>query len=115
MGFMLQGHDQRSLLVEAFPKLSEELQGLLRGTGELTLADQVPKLRILDRCRCGDDFCATFYVQPKPTGSYEPGLRTIPLEPTTGMLIIDVVNDTIASVEVLYRDEVRQRLLEMFP
>lgn len=112
---MLQGHDQCSLLVEAFPNLSEELQVLLRGAGEPTLAAQVPKLRILDRCRCGDDFCATFYVQPKPAGSYGPGLRTIPLEPTTGMLIIDVVNDTVFSVEVLYRDEIRQKLLEMFP
>lgn len=112
---MSQADNQHSLLVEAFPKLSEELQYLLGTVGEPTLAAQVPGLLVLDRCRCADDFCATFYVRPKLAGSYGPNLRTIPLEPTTGMLIIDVLDGMVASVEVLYRDEVRQKLLEMFP
>ncbi len=32
-----------------------------------------------------------------------------------GMLILDVVGETIACVEVLYRDEVRQELLAVLP
>jgi hypothetical protein len=108
--------DHRSLLLaEMFPELSEELQELLRSAGESALATQVAGLRVLDRCRCSDDFCATFYVQPKPPGSYGPGLRTIALEPKKGMLIIDVVDGTVASVEVLYRDDIRQKLLAVFP
>ena len=33
-------------------------------TGESELADTVPDLTIVERCRCGDDFCATMYTYP---------------------------------------------------
>jgi len=79
------------------------------------LAEQISGLRVLDRCRCGDDFCATFYTQPRPKGPYGPGLRTVALEPIAGYLIIDAVDGTVAQVEVLYRDEIRQKLLMTFP
>ncbi len=67
------------------------------------------KLSVIERCRCGDD------VLPKPAGAYGPGLRIVSLEPARGFLILDVVNDKIAAVEVLYRDEIRQRLPDEFP
>jgi hypothetical protein len=98
-----------------FPALSAELQQLISGQAEAGLAAQVPRLAVIDRCRCGDDFCATFYVQPKPKGTYGPGHRNVSLEPKEGMLILDVVDDKIAKVEVLYRDEIRDRLLVEFP
>jgi hypothetical protein len=103
------------LLVDIFPELSVELADLLKVSGEHGLAEQISGLRIVDRCRCGDDFCATFYTQPKPTGAYGPGLRTVALEPITGELILDVVDGTVAQVEVLYRAEIRQKLLTKFP
>jgi hypothetical protein len=56
-----------------------------------------------------------FYVLPKPARAYGPGLRIVSLEPARGFLILDVVNDKIAAVEVLYRDEIRQRLPDEFP
>jgi hypothetical protein len=102
------------LLVDMFPELSVELE-LLRVSGEHALAEQIARLRVLDRCRCGDDFCATFYTQPKPKGSYGPGLRTVALEPNTRYLIVDVVDGSVAKVEVLYRDEIRRTLLTKFP
>ena len=98
-----------------FPALSAELQHLLFGQGEPELATQVPGLTVLDRCRCGDDFCATFYTQPKPKEPYGPESRTVALEPSTGHLIVDVVDGTVATVEVLYREEIRQKLLATFP
>jgi len=98
-----------------FPALSAELQQLLSRQGEAALAVQIPRLAVIDRCRCGDDFCGTFYVQPKPKGAYGPGHRNVALEPSEGMLILDVVDDKIAGVEVLYRDEIRERLLVEFP
>jgi hypothetical protein len=52
--------------------------------GEPELADEVLDSRIVDHCRCGDDFCATFYVQPKPEGPYGPKHRNISLEPSQG-------------------------------
>jgi len=103
------------LLVEIFPALSTELQQLLAERGEPGLAAQVPKLSVIERCRCGDDFCGTFYVLPKPDGAYGPGHRNVALTPKEGMLILDVVSDKIAAVEVLYRDEIRQRLQTEFP
>ena len=106
---------ERKLLVEMFPALSTELQDLLVRQSEPQLAAQVQELSLIERCRCGDDFCGTFYVLPKPTGAYGPGHRNVSLEPERGMLILDVMNDKIAAVEVLYRDEIRQRLLIGFP
>ena len=96
------------LLRELLPSFAQELWDLLMKEGEPELADQVLDLRVLDRCRCGDDFCATFYVQPKPKGAYGPNHRNISLEPGQGMLVLDVVADRIAAIEVLYRDEVQK-------
>jgi hypothetical protein len=103
------------LLIDIFPELSDELQQLLAEQGEHSLVAQVPGLALIDRCRCGDDFCGTFYVLPKPKGAYGRGHRNVALEPKEGMLILDVVLDRIAAVEVLYRDKVRERLLVEFP
>jgi hypothetical protein len=102
------------LLVDMFPELSAELQKLLRASGEHGLAEQISGLRVVDRCRCGDDFCTTFYTQPEPKGPYGPGLRTVALEPIAGYLIIDVVDGIVAQVEALYRDEIRRKLLTKF-
>jgi hypothetical protein len=103
------------LLKDALPELADELAQLLSEAGEHHLAKQVPGLTIVDRCRCGDDFCATFYTQPKPEGSYGAGHENVVLEPERGMIILDVVDDTIACVEVLYRDEVGRDLIEALP
>ena len=46
------------LVSEAFPELSEELRELLRNKREAELAEQISELKLVDRCRCGDDFCA---------------------------------------------------------
>ncbi len=103
------------LLVDTLPQLADELQGLLQEHNESELAAQVPTLRIVDRCRCGDDFCATFYTQPKPDGAYGPGHRNVLLLPKKGWLILDVVLDRIMCVEVLYRDEIRDDLRTILP
>jgi hypothetical protein len=113
--FAIMTAKEQKLLVEMFPALSVELQQLLAERGESGPAAQVPELNVIERCRCGDDFCGMFYVLPKPAGAYGPGLRNVSLEPERGMLILDVVNDKIAAVEVLYREEIRQRLLHEFP
>jgi hypothetical protein len=57
-----------------FPELSAELEQLLRVSGEHLSAEQIPGLRVLERCRCGDDFCATFYTRSKPKGPLWTGL-----------------------------------------
>jgi len=107
--------EKRLLLTDTLPAFAAELRQLLVQQGEPELASQVPTLAIFDRCRCGDDFCTTFYTQPKPEGGYGPGHRNVRLMPEEGMLILDVVSEKIAAVEVLYRDEVRQELDEVLP
>lgn len=107
--------EEAKLLAGMLPELARELQDLLSEQDEPELAAQVSGLKVVDRCRCSDDFCGTFYVFPKPHGAYGPGHRNVSLEPNTGMMILDVVGDKIAAVEVLYRTEVREKLLMEFP
>ncbi len=102
-------------LVEGLPELAAEIQQLLITAGETELAAQVSSLKIVDRCRCGDDFCSTFFVEPKPDGAYGAGHRNINLTPQQGMIVLDVVDEKIACVEVQYRDEIRQKLQTLFP
>jgi hypothetical protein len=112
---MNQQTEKRLLLADTLPTFAAELRQLLAEQGEPELAAQVPGLAILDRCRCGDDFCATFYTMPKPEGRYGPDHRNVALTPEEGMLILDVVGDKIACVEVLYRDEIREKLVTVLP
>ena len=83
---MNQQTEKRLPLSDTLPALAAELRQLLTEQGEPELAAQVPGLMIFDRCRCGDDFCATFYTQPKPEGRYGPGHRNVALAPDERML-----------------------------
>lgn len=112
---MFQATQDHILLRTALPGFCEELEELLERKNESGLASQVANLVIVDRCRCGDDFCGTFYTQPKPNGAYGAGHRCLELEPTSGMIILDVLGEKIAQVEVLYRDEIRTALLAVLP
>ena len=113
---MSQQTPKRPLLTSALPEFSAELRQLLIEKGEPDLAVQVPTLAIFDRCRCGEDVCcATFYTQPKPEGGYGPGHRNVVLAPDVGMVILDVVGEEIACVEVLDRPKIREKLLSVLP
>lgn len=112
---MNQKAEKRLLLSDTLPAFSAELRQLLEEQGEPELAAQVSNLAILDRCRCGDDFCSTFYTKPKPKGGFGPGHRNVRLMPEDGMLILDVVGEEIACVEVLDRKDVQQELLAVLP
>jgi hypothetical protein len=102
-------------LTEILPSLALELEQLLKNQGEAELAAQVPQLVLVDRCRCGDDFCSSFYTYPKPQGHYGPGQRCLDLDAAEGMLLVDVVGGKIAQVEILNRLDVRHKLLTALP
>ena len=104
-----------SLLVEAVPQLAKELSNGLEALGETDLAQQVAGLKIVDRCHCGDDFCATIYTAPTPKGAYGAGHENVRLNVAEGEIILDVVDRKIMCVEVLYRDDLRQALLALWP
>ena len=96
--------DESPLVSAQWPHLAAELTTALREEGENDLADQVDTLRVVQLCGCEDDFCQSFYTAPRPNGAYGPGHRSLGLSPSEpGYLMIDVVDDTIMFVEVLYR------------
>jgi hypothetical protein len=103
------------LLTETLPSFAAELEQLLKKEGHAELVAQVSELKIVDRCRCVDDFCASFYTERKPQGAYGAGHRCVELKPETGTLILDVVADKIVHVEILYRHDIRQKLLLSLP
>lgn len=102
-------------LVDQFPELASELGELLEGHGEEQLAQTIGGLSVVDRCRGGDDFCATMYTLPRLLGAWGEGHRNVALDSKNGFLIIDVVHERIVEIEVLYRDEIRTRLLALLP
>jgi len=105
----------RPLLAEALPSLAEELAALLEKRGEQDLAAQLSELRLVDRCRCGDDFCATVYTVQPPQGGWGSGHENVALTAEAGYLILDVVHRKITCIEVLYRDDIREQVLALFP
>ena len=103
------------LLAEALPEFAAEVQKLADRSGDEGLPEQVPTLRIFDRCRCGEDFCATFYTAPPPAQGWGPRHTNVDLDANAGMMVLDLVDGKIVCIEVLNRDDVRGRLLEVLP
>ena len=104
-------------LEDEFPSLAAELRDGLDEAVEpelaAELAGQVAGLRVVDRCRCGDDFCATMYMRRSPRESRSRH-RTIDVTMGTGIVHI-VLEKRIVCVEVLFRDDVRSKLLRLLP
>ncbi|MGB6691992.1 MAG: hypothetical protein WBE76_29470 [Terracidiphilus sp.] len=102
-------------LVEVFPEFALELEELLIRANRAELAAQIPELSIARRCRCEDDFCATFHTQHERERRSGRDFGHLELQPKAGMIILDIVSGHIAEVEVLYRDDVRRALHAVFP
>src|SRR6266478_9201977 len=106
------------LLTDLLPAFAAELEQALREGDEPLLADQIRGLHVVDRCRCSDDFCAMFYTMPPPRGTWAALGQHECVEVdaiTNGIVVLDLVDRRIGSVEVLYRDEVRDRLFKAIP
>jgi hypothetical protein len=98
------------LLDDVAPELEAELVELLTEVGEFTLAAKVKHLAIYDRCRCGDSFCSSFYTVAERTPT---GTRTLALRP--GNLHLDVLDSIVLYVEVLYRDDLKLKIVAAVP
>lgn len=92
------------LLREQWPVLATQIDAALHSADEPALAGLLHDLRIVRRCTCEDDFCQSFYTEPPPKVAYGTGHRNVALDaPWPGYLILDVVDEKIMYVEVLYR------------
>ena len=102
-------HTTRPLLCEVLPDFGAELLAGLTSIGRDDLAEQVPSLRVWDRCGCGDSFCNSFYVGPRPRGAWsdEGDHENEMPDVDRGMVVLDVVSGTIRYVEVIDRPEIR--------
>ena len=103
------------LAKDILPEFIEELRAMLAKAGRLDLAERVKELQFVDRCRCDDEFCSSFYTAPKPIGAYGPGHSNLVLSPKEGMVVLDLVNDEIRYVEVIDRRDVRDVLFASAP
>lgn len=103
------------LLQDVLPHLADELTALLGKMNEPDLVEQIPQLQLVGRCDCGDDFCATLYTAPKPKKAYGANHETLSLDPSIGMIIIDLVDRNIVCVEILWREDIRNKIVKLFP
>lgn len=95
------------------PNLAKELETGLREIGETALASSVSSLEIVDRCRCGDKGCGTFYTLEKKIWIGKKLNQLVPV--LEGLYAIDVYEDKIACIEILDRNDVENKLNEMIP
>lgn len=102
------------LLAESLPEFSLELTELLIAADQRDLAAQVDRLEIVAKCSCNDDFCASFYTARKPFERYGEWRPTLEVQPTEGMILLELRGETIVFIEVLYRDDVRKKLMPLF-
>ena len=106
---------KHALVKEVLPALSKELHDLLEKEGRTDLVAQVEELPLMERCRCGDNFCSTFYTAPRPNGGYGLSHYNLELEPRIGMIILDLVDDEIRCIEILNRPDVQRELFAFMP
>ncbi|WP_327716707.1 hypothetical protein OG381_15630 [Streptomyces sp. NBC_00490] len=97
------------LVRDLYPELVAELAALLTEEGEHWLAICVWDVRMVGVCGCGDDFCQSIRTAEHPDGQpYGPGHRCVPLLPSKGDLILDVVYGRIMYIEILGRPPMRR-------
>jgi hypothetical protein len=100
---------------DLLPEFAAELKALLARMGRGELAEQLDRLPILERCRCGEYNCSHFYTAPKPVGSYGTGHANVLLPAERGLVVLDIVAGAIVAIEVLDRPDVKRPLDEYLP
>lgn len=100
-------------LKKEFPEFASELKQLLERYPNLQ--KQIDELEAFERCRCSEISCATIYTSPPPKGAWGKEHENIMLDPSKGMIILDILRGKIVCIEILDRKEFRQKLLILMP
>jgi len=105
---------KKIVLRDSLPDLAHELEYLLRKENRPELARQVENLLVdMDRWvsgeECYDMLCTGF----QPTKGWGAGQTTITLTPGRGTILVDVIDGDIIAVEIFFRKDVKERLLQV--
>lgn len=96
-------------LVDALPEFAAELSRGLADLGYKKLATSVNSIVIVERCKCDETGCITFYAAPKTSvTSQRPCNTAIPA--VKGLTCVQYIGQQIVWVEVLGRPEDRKKL-----
>ncbi len=96
-------------LSQALPQFAQELSRGLISLGYTQLAASVDSLEIVERCKCDEPGCVTFYAVPKLSAPHPDKCQRI-IAPVRGVTCIQVSDQQITWVEVLGRPELREKL-----
>jgi hypothetical protein len=103
-------HHYRPTLTDVAPAFAADLERELRAQGDAELAEQIPGLRVLSFCGCGDTECASFTTREPSNRSPDRQVETMTVDALDGMVNIDSLDGRIMYVEVLYRPDLRAAL-----
>lgn len=101
-------------LIRVMPDVADELNAGFKEIGRYDLAAKVAGLELVDRCRCENEFCATFYTQPKASLAKPKEVEEL-IIPMQGLMCIQLDRGQVVWVELLYRPEVREKLKILLP
>jgi hypothetical protein len=100
-------------LADVMPNLANELKDALFDMGEYKLARSIDKLPVVERCRCGNDDCGTFYTMEKEKWKDKHLRHLVP--GCDDIYEVDVYDGTIVCIEILDRDDVSETLRKLLP
>jgi hypothetical protein len=95
-----------ALLADTASAFAAELEEGLRAIDRPDLAEQVPRLRVSEVCKCEVEGCASFYTAMPMRRWFRRG-KQVPV----GDLVVDTIDGEIVYVEVLDRPELKALLV----
>lgn len=100
---------------ELFPGFVTELEQLVLNSAHPELSFQIRSLPVVARCLCRSKNCAHFYTEKPAATGYGTGHWTLELNPKRGLIVLDLIEYRIVSIEVLDRSDVKHILDRFFP
>ncbi|GFE60374.1 hypothetical protein [Geobacter sp. AOG2] len=105
---------QKILLRDSLPDFAHELEHLLLMVDRPELACLVENMKVdMDRCVSGEESCAMLCTGLQPSKGWGVGQTTIVLTPARGNILVDVIEGDIIAVEVFFRKDVQDKLLQL--
>jgi hypothetical protein len=100
-------------LAKLMPFLAVEIEEGLLHLGETELASSVSELEVISRCMCDSKNCGTFYTMDKSRWSGKKLRQVVPM--VNGLYAIDIFEEEIACIEIMDRENVAKKLIELYP